>query len=182
MAESVGNVYGTALYELCVEQDHLQTVFEEIGFVKELVFSQDNAEYVTFMGSTQFSGAEKAKTLDNVFKGKISSLTLDFLCLLAEKGRFTSLPEIYEDFKARYNEKMNILEVTAVTAEPMSQRLKDKLEQKLAAVTGKSIVLTEKTDKGIIGGIVLRYGNTEIDSSVKTKLDKLRAQIDSVIA
>jgi F-type H+-transporting ATPase subunit delta len=90
--------------------------------------------------------------------------------------------EIYGDFRARYNEKMNILEVTAVTAEPLSARLREKLVDKLGKVTGKKIVLSEKTDKSIIGGIVLRYANTEIDSSVKTRLDKLKAQIDGVIA
>ena len=43
------------------------------------------------------------------------------------------------------------------------------------------MILHEKLDKSILGGIVLRYGNTQIDSSVKTKLDKIKAQIDSAI-
>ena len=64
---------------------------------------------------------------------------------------------------------------------PMSETLRKKLVAKLENVSGKSIILHEKQDKSILGGIVLRYGNTEIDSSVKSKLDKIKAQIDSAI-
>jgi F-type H+-transporting ATPase subunit delta len=160
----------------------LETVFEELTAVKDLISLEENAPYMRFLSAVQISGEEKCKSLESVFGGKISQLTLDFLCLISQKGRFSHLFEIYGDFRARYNEKMNILEVTAVTAEPLSARLREKLVDKLGKVTGKKIVLSEKTDKSIIGGIVLRYANTEIDSSVKTRLDKLKAQIDGVIA
>ena len=107
---------------------------------------------------------------------------MDFLCLLNEKGRFKFLPEITKAFTDKYNAKMNILEVTAITSTGLSAVLRDKLIKKLSVVSGKTIRLTEKVDKAVIGGIVLRYGNTELDSSVKTALDKLRSQINGVIA
>lgn len=182
MADSIQNVYSTALFELCGEQDCLGTVFDELGEIAKLTFSAENREYAQFLSSPLISAEDKTRSLDTVFGGKISQLTLDFLCLLAEKGRFSYLPQVYEDFRAKYNEKMNILEVTAVTVQPMSAELSAKLKAKLEKVSGKTVVLTEKTDKSILGGIVLKYGNTEINSSVKARLDKLRAQIDNVIA
>ena len=81
-----------------------------------------------------------------------------------------------------YNDKKNILEVTAITASPLSAELRKRLTDKLSKSTGRSIVLTEEVDKSIIGGIVVRYGNTELDSSVRTRLDKLKAQITNTIA
>jgi F-type H+-transporting ATPase subunit delta len=84
-------------------------------------------------------------------------------------------------FKQMYYDKKNILEVTATTTVPMTAALRQKLTDKLEKVSGKSVILHEKLDKSILGGIVLRYGNTQIDSSVKTKLDKIKAQIDSAI-
>lgn len=182
MADSIQNVYSTALFELCNEQDCLGPVFDELGEIERLVFSDENKEYAQFLSSPLISAEDKTRSLDAVFGGKISPLTLDFMCLIAEKGRFSYLPLVYEDFRAKYNEQMNILEVTAVTAQPMSAGLSAKLKAKLEKVSGKTVVLTEKTDKSILGGIVLKYGNTEINSSVKSKLDKLRAQIDNVIA
>ena len=64
----------------------------------------------------------------------------------------------------------------------MSEKIKQKLVEKLEKVTGKNVVIDEKIDKSLLGGIVVKYDNTEIDSSVKSKLDKLKRQIDSIIA
>ena len=80
-----------------------------------------------------------------------------------------------------YYQKKNILEVTATTVQPLSDKLRKKLVDKLQSVSGKTVILHEKLDKSILGGIVLRYANTEIDSSVKTKLDNIKAQIDRII-
>jgi F-type H+-transporting ATPase subunit delta len=182
MADSVGSVYSTALFELCNESGKLEKVFYELGQVCGIVFSEENADYAKFLESPLIGGEEKAKSLEAVFGGRIDGLTLDFLCLVAQKGRFSCLPQIFEEFTARYNEKMNILEVTAVTSVPMSDRLREKLKTKLETVSGKKIVLTEKVDRSILGGILLRYGNTQIDSSVKSRLDELKSRIGSVIA
>ena len=110
---------------------------------------------------------------------------------MSEKGRIRFLPEICAKFKELYEKHNNIIEVTAVTAMPLSERLRDKLVAKLEAVSGAKIVqterrtkivLVEKVDKSLMGGIVLRYSDTEIDGSVRTKLDNIKAQIDGVIA
>lgn len=182
MADSIENVYSTALFELCEENDCLEKVFCELGEVKELVFCKENQDFAELLSSPLVKGAEKKNSLCAVFEGRLSVLSLDFLCLLAEKGRFNFFPAIYEDLRRKYNDKMGILEVTAVTSQPLSDRLRKKLTQKLEAVTGKKVVLSEKTDSSILGGILLRYGSVEIDSSVRSRLDKLKAQIDSVIA
>lgn len=182
MADSVANVYSTALFDLCCEQNCLENVYEELVSINDILRSDENSDFFQLMNVQQISAAEKNKALSEVFNGKISPLVMDFLCLLNEKGRFKFLPEITKAFTDKYNVKMNILEVTAITSTGLSAVLRDKLIKKLSAVSGKTIRLTEKVDKAVIGGIVLRYGNTELDSSVKTALDKLRSQINGVIA
>jgi F-type H+-transporting ATPase subunit delta len=87
MAESVGNVYGTALFELCVEQNCLETVFEELTAVKDLISLEENAPYMRFLSAVQISGEEKCKSLESVFGGKISQLTLDFFLSYFPKGK-----------------------------------------------------------------------------------------------
>lgn len=114
--------------------------------------------------------------------GRVQPVTLNYLCLVSEKGRIRFLPEICAKFKELYEKHNNIIEVTAVTAMPLSERLRDKLVAKLEAVSEAKIVLVEKVDKSLMGGIVLRYSDTEIDGSVRTKLDNIKAQIDGVIA
>ena len=170
MADSIGNIYGNALFEVCCEENCLDEVYGELGNIRDIIFSQGQEEYVELLASPL------------VFMGRIQPVTLNFLCLVSEKGRIRFLPEICAKFKELYEKHNNIIEVTAVTAMPLSERLRDKLVAKLEAVSGAKIVLVEKVDKSLMGGIVLRYSDTEIDGSVRTKLDDIKAQIDGVIA
>ena len=182
MAETVGKIYSTALFELCNEQDKLESVYTDFTEFEELMANEECRGYLKFLASPLISGKEKAESLNSVFGDKAEALLLDFLCLVAEKNRADKLSEIYSEFRTMYNDKQGLLEVTAVTAQPLTDELRKRLKEKLAASTGRKIVLTEEVDKSIIGGIVVRYGNTELDSSVKTRLDKLKAQITNTIA
>ncbi len=181
MANSVENVYSTALFELCDEQDTLDNTYEQLEQITQIIFDKQQKELALMLASPLIPFADKQKVLTGVFSEQVSETVLGFLCVVTQKGRIRSLPAITEHFKQMYYEKKNILEVTATTAMPMSETLRKKLVDKLGKVSGKSIILHEKQDKSILGGIVLRYGNTEIDSSVKSKLDKIKAQIDSAI-
>ena len=185
MAESVGKIYGTAFFELSDENGTLEKSFEELEAVRSLMYdkgNEDTRDLVKLLCSPLVSGKDKTSVLEGVFGGRISGMTLDLLCLIAEKGRFGSFESICEEFREMYNQRMNILEVTAITAMPLNERLEKKLVAKLESVSGKKIVLTKKIDKSIIGGIVIKYENSQIDSSVKSRLDKLRAQVSGVIA
>lgn len=182
MAETVGKIYSTALFGLCCEQDKLEPVFEGLTEFMELMDREDCREYMRFLSSPLISGKEKAESLTAVFGGRTEDLLLDFLCLVTEKGRADKLYEIYAEFRQMYNDERNILEVTAVTAQPLTEALRKRLTDKLQSATGRSILLTEEVDESIIGGIVVRYGNTELDSSVKTRLDKLKTQITNTMA
>ncbi len=181
MANSVENVYSTALFQLCDEQGTLDGTYEELEEVTKIAFDGSQKEFVEMLASPLIPFGDKQKVLSGVFGGKVSDTMLDFLCVVTQKGRITSLPAIAESFKQMYYDKKNILEVTATTVQPLSESLRKKLVDKLQSVSGKSVILHEKQDRSILGGIVLRYANTEIDSSVKTKLDKIKAQIDSAI-
>lgn len=181
MAGSVENVYSTALFELCEEQGTLDNTYQELSQVSGVIFDGTQSEFVEMLSSPLIPFADKQKALENVFGGRVSDTVLDFLCVVTQKGRIKQLPAITQELKKLYHEKNNILEVTATTVHPLSPALREKLINKLSSVSGKSIILHEKQDKTILGGIVLRYGNTEIDSSVKSKLDKIRSQIDSAI-
>ena len=178
MADSIGNIYGNALFEVCCEENCLDEVYGELGSIRDILFSQGQEEYVELLASPLVTENEKRAALEKVFMDRIQPVTLNFLCLVSEKGRIRFLPEICAKFKELYD----IIEVTAVTAMPLSERLRDKLVAKLEAVSGAKIVLVEKVDKSLMGGIVLRYSDTEIDGSVRTKLDNIKAQIDGVIA
>ena len=74
------------------------------------------------------------------------------------------------------------MEAEVVTSEPLSQALEEKLRAKLAAKSGKEVVINKKVDKSMIGGIIVRFDDREIDASLRKRLDDLRKSIDSTIA
>lgn len=180
MAGAIENVYADALFELAEEQNALEETMSELEGISAVL--EAAPEFVKLMDVPTISEAEKKKIISEAFENKISETVFSFLNVLSDNGRIRYFAPISDRFKEMYNEKNNILEVTATTTSPLSDALREKLTAKLAALSGKKIVLIEKTDSSIIGGIVLNYGNTRLDASVKTRLENMRRSIDSIIA
>lgn len=170
--------YAEALFELSLENNCLESVYEEFSAVTQIF--DENPEFVKFLNLPTVEWVEKEKIILKAFGDDLSDVMFSFLNITAQKGRSKGISLIFSEFKALYNEKMNILEVTATTAVHLTDSLRKKLIEKLSAVSGKRIVLKECVDSKIIGGIVLSYNNTEIHASVRDKLEKLKAQINSI--
>jgi len=120
--------------------------------------------------------------ISKAFEGRVCETVFNFMNVLCDNGRFKYFNAVASEFKEMYNEKNGILEVCATTTMPLSENLREKLISKLEKVSGKKIQLVEKIDASIMGGIVLDYNNTQINASVKKRLDDMRQQIDSIIA
>ena len=180
MAESLRNVYAKAVFELCCEQGITVQAAEELECVRKVF--EDNEEFVKFLRSPLISFNEKLSLLKKIFDGKLSDTVYDFICLTTEKGRAGYIPQICEEFKKLYYEQQGILEVSVTTAMPMSDSLKDKLRDKLESVLGKKVIMDLSADKSLIGGIIVRYEGAELDSSIRGKLDRLKSQINGIIA
>lgn len=172
--------YSKALFELAVEENVLDEIFNELKMLAQIFYENDELEKC--LSVPTITGEEKSSIISNIFSGKVSDLTYNFLNVLVEKGRIVYIQKIYNQFRNMYNEKNGILEVTAITTKPLSDELKKKLIQKLESISLKKINLIENVDEAILGGIVLSYGNTQLDASIKSKIDSMRSQINSIIA
>lgn len=180
MAGKPENVYAEALFELAEEENNLDCIAKEIETVSKIM--RENADFVKLLSSPTVSLSEKRSMLSKAFEGKVCDTVFNFLNVLCDNGRIGVLCACANRFKEMYNEKNNILCVTAVVSGELSENLKEKLTLKLESISGKRIILEEQIDKSIMGGIVLKYNNTQLDASVKTRLDNMRRQIDSIIA
>ncbi len=180
MKGSLEGNYAEALFELCRERNNLDEVHSEMLWLSDVV--EKNDELIRFLYAPTVEQEDKKSVLKNVFENELSKTSFDFLCVVADKRRIKYLSKIIKSFNDLYNEEKNILEVTAITTVPLSDTLREKLIAKLESVSNKTIVLSEKIDTSIIGGIVLEYSNTQIQGSIKHRLDELRARINSVIA
>ncbi|MBQ8827312.1 MAG: F0F1 ATP synthase subunit delta [Oscillospiraceae bacterium] len=180
MTGSVGKIYSEAIFELAAEQGCGGQVFEELTSLRKIW--TENPGLAKLLSAPTISLKEKLGIIEKSFKGRVSDIIYNFLCVITEKGRASSLTEIADSYKEKWYEKENIAEVTVTTCSPLSDALRKKLVKKLEDVYKKKVVLEEKTDSSLIGGIVVNYGNTMLDGSVKNRLDSIQKQIKGIIA
>lgn len=180
MTGMVEKVYAEAMFQLGVEKDNLDLFHEELSELKT-VFVQ-NPELTKLLSAPTVDYSEKISVIDKIFKSRLCDDVFSFVKVLTEKKRISYLSAVADKFNENYNSYNNIIEITVTTVKPLKEELRIKLKNKIETITGKKIKLIEKTDESIIGGIVLNYGNTMLDSSLKSQLDSLRIRMKSMIA
>ena len=93
---------------------------------------------------------------------------------LAENGTIAEFPGCADEFRRRYNKDHNIEEITAVTAIPLSEELFSQLKVKLESVTGKTVLLQNKVDASVLGGVRLEMEGTQLEGTVANQLASIR--------
>lgn len=180
MTGMIEKVYSKALFEIGVDDNSLDDLYGEVSQLAEIFIT--NPELPKLLSTPTITLDEKFALLSRLFGGKLSQDGYSFLCILVEKHRADKLEKIAGEFKRLYNEHNGIMEIIVTTAEPLKPTLKEKLVDKLHTNTGKRIELVEKVDKALLGGIVISYGNTQMDASVKSRLEALSAQLKGIIS
>jgi len=119
---------------------------------------------------------------EKVMEGVVASIGIDkvmanFLNLLVEKKRADVLPDIAEEYQIMVDEEKNVSHGTVVSAVELSKELQDKVQVTLEKITGKKVELTASVDPSIIGGIIAKVGDLELNGSIKTQLASLKDSI-----
>jgi F-type H+-transporting ATPase subunit delta len=174
--EKVGDVYASALLGASEKAGRTDAVLEELDAVVDEVFTRF-PRLETVLGSLLVSADEKTAVLDRVFAAQMSGLLLNFLKVVARRGRLDCLRAIQRQARKLY-EKMRdqsrVRLTTAVAIEP--QELK-KIAAGLAAALGRQPILEAVVDPAVIGGAVLRIGDSVFDGSVANQLQSIRQQM-----
>lgn len=176
MAKLVSKTYAQALFELAVEEDKTSAFLEEASGLLEVI--RTNAEFGQFMNHPKIQKEDKLEVVQNVFRDKISREMLGFLVTIIEKDRYMEIEAILEDFVASVKEYNNIGTAYVTTAIAINDQEKQDIESRLLATTRyKTIECIYDVDKSLIGGMVIKMGDRVVDSSIRTKLDKLQREL-----
>lgn len=170
--------YGKALFELGAENGTDDRIRKELDVVRAAL--KENPDYVTLLDTPAVSTEEKLKLLNQAFRD-VEPMLMNFLSLLCEKRSFYRFAPCADAFDACYDQAHNLLRATAITAVEMTEAQKKALGEKLESITGKTVMLTNTVDPGLIGGITLRYGGVQLDDSIRSRLDKLRSSLSHTI-
>ena len=175
----IGSVYGEALYSLAREEGLEKAILEELKVLDQSV-SQEPA-FLKLLSAPNLSKDERCKIIDDCFRGKVHEYVLSFMKILTEKGYIRRFSECVEAFREQYNADHGILCVTAVTAVAMSEAQAEKLCDKLAGITGKTIDLTNRVDPSCIGGVRLDYDGKRLDDTVSHRLDAIGSLLKNTV-
>lgn len=116
----------------------------------------------------------KAKRLGELFSDELDDRSRRFLQVLAENKRLSLLPEISEQFEERRAEEEQVLDVEVVAAYALTDEQQQKLTAALGRKYGREINMSSRVDNALIGGAVIRAGDTVIDGSLQGRLLKLK--------
>ncbi|MDE7202480.1 MAG: ATP synthase F1 subunit delta [Lachnospiraceae bacterium] len=179
MAKLVSKTYAQALFELAVEEGRTSAFMEEAAGLLEII--RTNAEFGQFMNHPKIQKENKLEVVQNVFRDKISREMLGFLVTIIEKDRYTEIEAILEDFVASIKEYNNIGTAYVTTAIAINDQEKQDIESRLLATTRyKTIECIYDVDTSLIGGMVIKMGDRVVDSSIRTKLDKLQRELMAI--
>jgi F-type H+-transporting ATPase subunit delta len=166
-----GVVYGQSLYALARDEGLEEKLLGELS-VLDRAFGE-NADFLKLLSSRNIPLQERLGILNESFGGKVHGYVLNFLKLLTEKNYIRQFSQCCKAFREQYNADRGILEVRAVSAVALREDQKQRLTEKLAAITGKKIELFCRVDPSVLGGILLRYDGCQIDGTVQGRLDVL---------
>lgn len=176
MAKLISKTYGEALFELAVEENKIPVLVEEIQTILQVL--KENPEFLSLMTHPKISKEEKINVMENVFRGRVQKELTGFFELIVRKDRYGEIEAILNYFLDEVKKLQGIGVVRVTTAEPLGLLQKQKVEKRLLETTGyRRLEVHYGTDKELIGGMVIRIGDRVVDSSVKSKLDKLTKQL-----
>ena len=131
----------------------------------------------TVLGSLLVSAEEKAAVLDRVFAAQMSRLLLNFLKVVARHGRLDCLRAIRRQARVLYEELQGNVRVRMTTATAVEPQQLEQIAAALGALLGQRPILETVVDPALIGGLVLRMGDTVYDGSVANQLQSIRQQM-----
>lgn len=128
----------------------------------------------------KYTAKQYAKTLYELTdskKGKeLEEMIKKFLLYLFRKNDFKKIESIINEFVKYSDEQSGVVRSEVISAIKLSSKDKKKMANLLESMTGKKVILTEKEDKGLIGGVKILTGDKMIDGSLKNKINNFKKQ------
>lgn len=172
---TVARRYAQALYEEAEATGQTAAVDEDVDLIRESL--DGSRDLVLFFESPVIARAKKEAVVKELFAPRVRPLTLQFLQLLIEKGREDLFPNVVRAYHHLRDRQRGIVAAQARVAYPIGETERAHLVSAIERMTGQRVRLTVKHDPALIGGVVIRVGDTVYDGSVRHQLASLREQL-----
>ena len=164
----VGINYAGGLYALAADEGLCVQLLQEMDALEQAFAAEP--DFLRLLAAPNIDKRERCQTVDDLFRGKVHPYMLNFLKLLTEKGYARYFDDCCQVFRQLYDRDNGILRVSAVTAVPLNQQQSEKMTEKLSAITGKTVMLTNTVEPACLGGVRLRYDGVQVDDTIRNRL------------
>jgi F-type H+-transporting ATPase subunit delta len=172
---AVADIYAEALLAAAAEQRQDDVIAQQ--FAELIRLMDENAELAGFLTSEAIDDDPRRASLERIFRGRMSDLLLNTLQVLNNRGRLALLRAVARCVELRIEAKHHQKEVVVETAMPLTDELKDAVRREMRDRLGREIILIEQVKPELIGGIVIHYGDVQIDASVASRIERTHKRL-----
>ncbi|MEK6651174.1 MAG: ATP synthase F1 subunit delta [Bacteroidota bacterium] len=168
----VARRYAEALLDVSAGSEREQRVAADLEMLHTAL--HDSRELRMLLKSPVVKSEKKMDVLRAVFADRVDPLTMEFLALLAEKGREDTLEQVVVEFRRMRDDRLGIVTLDLSAATVLSKEQSDAIRQRFESLTGKKVRMAFSVDAGLKGGFRARVGDTVYDGSIRRQLELLR--------
>jgi F-type H+-transporting ATPase subunit delta len=172
--EEIAQVYARSLFEAARDQGKLDALREQLGLIADAI--AQHRQLQMFFFSPYFSSDEKHDALRRVVEGA-DPILMNFLALLIENHRMPVIFRIRAQYERLWEEENRTLPVEITSAVALDAQTTQDLGRTIGERTKRNVTLATRVDPDIIGGVVLRVGNSILDASIRNRLEQLRRHV-----
>lgn len=173
IGSGIAKRYAKAFFNIAKEGDNYEEYYGELKSFSSVLEGNENLK--EFLANPIFDQNDKKAIIEEVLKRiNISGMTGNFLKLLVDKRRIDILPDIEICYREIIDNTLKKVRADIKTAFPLSTELSGSIKNKLEELTGKKVDVTIEDDSTLLGGVVVKIGDTVYDGSIKTQLNNIR--------
>ena len=173
--ETVARNYAEALFELAQRHEGIEVFGEGIETVAKLL--DENPSFRTFLETPRVDADQKKDVIRKSFGDAIPTNLLNFILITIDKRRQRLLREIAEQYKSLVDVHMNRAYVTVTVAREIDEQTTKLIGERLSTLLGKTAIPNVRVKPEVLGGVVVRAGDTIYDGSLRRRLDRMRRQL-----
>jgi len=170
----VARRYAEAAFELATRDGTVDRWHADLRAATEMMADQQVARVVD---NPSIPLAEREAAIGRLMGARSARPATNLVRILSRRGRMDALPAVTEHFGRLVDESRGVVAATVTSAAPLSDADVDRVRARVEAMTKSEVRLTAEVDPALIGGIIVRVGDTMIDASVRGRLERLREQL-----
>lgn len=172
----VAGRYAAALFELAEEQKILDEVAADIATIRALLV--ESADLRRLVASPVLGRDAQGAALTAVLeKAGVSEMTRNFAAVVARNRRLFVLDSMCVRYRQLLASARGEMTAEIMTAEPLTDAQQASLEQELRTAMGSKVTLETRVDASLLGGMIVKVGSRMVDSSLRTKLQRLELSL-----